>query len=153
MAAPTAGSFGLRLDREIPATPEEVFDAWTEGPKVAQWFCPSDAYTVTVHALDVRVGGGYRIEMKHAGGNTHICFGVYRIVERGRKLAFTWRWEGNAGMPETLVTIVLAPVQAGTHVLLTHEAFDSEAMRAEHEKGWDGCLTRLQRPEQYRAVV
>jgi uncharacterized protein YndB with AHSA1/START domain len=104
---------------------------------------------VTVHALDVRVGGTYRIEMKHVGGNTHICYGVYRTVEKGRRLAFTWRWEGNSTMPDTLVTIDLSARDGGTRIILTHEQFDSEALCSEHEKGWTGCLARLQAPGMY----
>ena len=68
MAGNTQETIGLELERTIPATPEQVFDAWTRPEQVSRWFSPSSEYTTVVHALDPRLGGSYRIEMRHASG-------------------------------------------------------------------------------------
>jgi uncharacterized protein YndB with AHSA1/START domain len=143
MATTTKAAHSLRLERTISATPEQVFEAWTNPAKVARWFSPSAEFTVIVHALDPRAGGRFRIEMKHQAGNSHIAHGEYRTVRKPSQLSFTWRWEENPAMPDTLVSIDLTAEGGGSRLVLTHAQFDSEAQCAEHEKGWAGCLARL----------
>lgn len=144
MAGNTQETIGLELERTIPATPEQVFDAWTRPEQVSRWFSPSSEYTTVVHALDPRLGGSYRIELRHASGKVRIAYGEYRVFDRPRQLAFTWRWESDASMPDTLVSIDLRAAGEGTRLVLQHKRFDSAAMRDEHEKGWTGCLARIE---------
>jgi uncharacterized protein YndB with AHSA1/START domain len=149
MASVSNDTFSLRLERVLPATPEQVYEAWTNPAQVARWFSPSTEFTTIVHTLDTKIGGKYRIEMKHASGNSHIACGEYVALQRNRHLAFTWRWEGNAAMPDTLVTIELSGEAAGTRIVLKHAQFDSQAQCDEHERGWTACLTRLNEPALY----
>jgi uncharacterized protein YndB with AHSA1/START domain len=135
----------LRLERSIQAAPEAVFDAWTRAESLASWFAPSDEHQVVVHALDPRPGGRYRIEMRHVSGRRSIVGGIYREVTRPSRLAFTWAWEEGPSMAEeTLVTVALAAEKGGTRLVLTHERFPNAAARDEHQKGWGGCLARLE---------
>jgi uncharacterized protein YndB with AHSA1/START domain len=132
----------LEVRRTYPAKKEAVYRAWTEEAAMSKWFAPSDEYTTIVHALDVRVGGTYRVEMKHRGGNTHIMSGTYREVIPNEKLSFTWMWDDKV-MEETLVTVVIRQQGNLTEVVLTHRLFQSEADRDQHQKGWTGCLDHL----------
>lgn len=135
----------LEIRRSYPASPERVFRAWTEAPALARWFAPSDDYQAIVHSLDVRVGGGYKIEMKHSGGASHVAYGEYRQLEPWSRLAFTWRWEANPNMPETLVTVEIRPDGDSSELVLTHQRFADAKMRDDHGQGWNGCLERLAR--------
>jgi uncharacterized protein YndB with AHSA1/START domain len=132
----------LEVRRTIPASRERVFTAWTEAAAVSRWFAPTDDYTTLVHELDVRVGGRYRIEMRHKGGARHIAVGAYREIAPPERLAFTWRWEGQE-MPETLVSLRFLDRGAETEVVLTHTGLPSAESRAKHQEGWFGCLDRL----------
>jgi uncharacterized protein YndB with AHSA1/START domain len=98
---------------------------------------------VIAHHLDVRVGGRYRIEMRHKDGASHIAIGEYRELTRPVRLIFTWQWEGTP-MEETIVTVQLRAHDRGTEVVLTHTRFATEAERDEHVKGWASCLGRLE---------
>lgn len=136
-------SHSFEVRRTLAARPEEVYKAWTEAALMTRWFSPTADYTVTVHELDLRVGGAYRIEMRHSDGTQNIAYGVYRTLQPPSRIAFTWRWERNAEMPDTMVEIGLVASGAGTELTLVHRLFDQADMRDHHGQGWSGCLDRL----------
>ncbi len=138
-----AADVTLRLERRIAAPPERVFAAWTTPEVLSRWFSPSPEYSVHVHQLDLRVGGAYRIEMRHTGGNAHVAYGTYREITAPRRLSFTWRWENDPAVPETLVTVLVTPDGAGTKLEFLHERFADAEQRDKHNQGWTGCLARL----------
>ena len=142
MERPAAEKPSLQIERRIAARREKVFEAWTKADQISQWFNPSIEYTTIVHAMDVRPGGVYRIEMRNPKGENHIVRGVYREVLPPQKLAFTWQWEGK-NMEDTLVTLEFHAVQDGTHLILTHEFLRDPEIAKEHNKGWEACLDRL----------
>lgn len=133
----------LELHRVLPASRERVFRAWTDAATFARWFAPSPDYEVAVHEFDVRVGGRYRVELRHKGGAVHSVAGLYQEVEGPSRLAFTWRWEENSAMPDTLVTLTFDDHDEGTELVLRHEGFVADALRTEHQKGWSALLDRL----------
>lgn len=134
----------LTLTRTLKAPVAKVFRAWTGGSALRRWFGPSDAMTVVVADVDLKVGGRYRIVMQEADGTQHCVGGVYRVIEPDARLVFTWAWETTPER-ESLVTVTLAPVEGGTRLTLTHAQFADEAARDRHEHGWGGTLDRLGR--------
>ena len=142
MATVDTASHSLQVRRHLVAPPKKVFQAWTDRAHLARWFAPSPDFKIVVHELDVRPGGGYRIEMRHPDGSSHIAVGEYRELDAPRWLTFTWRWEGSP-MSDTLVTVELTSKDGGTEVVLTHTLFQSEELRDEHTKGWTGCMAQL----------
>jgi uncharacterized protein YndB with AHSA1/START domain len=134
----------LCITRVIAATPRDVFDAWTDPGLLANWFAPAPGFTTTVHAIDVRVGGSYRIEMLGPDGTKHTAIGEYRDVVPGARLVITWRWAERTDMQDTLVTLEFRPRGNATELVLTHSLFVAEDDRDHHEKGWCGCITQLE---------
>ncbi len=134
----------LRLTRTFAAPREKVFRAWTEAEALKRWFAPSDKYVTRIPVLEARPGGRYRIEME-TEGKVHTVVGTYREVKPAEKLVFTWKWETEPQHGDTLVTIEFFDHGEKTEVVLTHEKFPSEAARDEHNKGWTGCLDRLEK--------
>ena len=133
----------LRLERAIAAPPERVFDAWVTAQGLSRWFAPSDDYVCDVTALDPRVGGRWRVVMKHRGGNTHTVGGAYEIVDRPNRLSFSFQWEDGTAPGEMRVTLDFVRDGAGTRLVLVHERCASADSRVAHEKGWTGSLARL----------
>ena len=139
-AAPTPVEV-LEVSRTFAAPRDRVFAAWTQPEHLNRWFAPNEEYAVTA-AVDLRVGGAYRIEMNHQNGNNHTVFGEYREITEPEKLVFTWSWE--SGMATgTLVTLRFLEKGAETEVIVHHEKLPTNDVRAEHGKGWKGCLNRL----------
>jgi uncharacterized protein YndB with AHSA1/START domain len=133
----------IQLRRSYSAPIDAVWHAWTSPEALTRWFRPSDEHTTTVHALELRVGGKYRIEMVHTSGKRHVVAGAYRELQPPGLLAFTWRWEDNPVMSDTLVTVELRAQGGGTELVLTHRMLVEEKQREDHRHGWSRCLERL----------
>lgn len=142
MSKPQAPS--LTLKRTLKAPAEKVFAAWTQPDSLKRWFVPNDQTAPPVVEADVRVGGRYRIIMRRTDGEEHRISGEYREIVQGRKLVFTWAWEGT---PErvSLVTIEIKPTTGGCELTLTHERFFDEEARDRHQQGWTAVLERFER--------
>jgi uncharacterized protein YndB with AHSA1/START domain len=129
----------LTIRRQIGAPPEDVFDAWTDPEGMRQWMRPGDVESAEV-SLDVRVGGRYTIDMIK-GDIRHKHHGEYRIVDRPRKLAFTWNADWIPG--GSLVTVELRALDGGTELILTHESLPDRTSVENHTMGWGSILDRL----------
>ena len=137
----------IRLVKTIPAPVEQVFAAWTEAAGMVDWYAPTDDYTTPVAEVDLRVGGTYRVGMKHKdNAHVNLVSGQYCRIEAPFVLSFTWAWESpRADVHETQVTLEFRPNAGGTDLTLTHERFRDEDQRNKHAEGWTGCLNRLAR--------
>ena len=132
----------LTLHRTIDAPVEAVYAAWTEPEMLRRWLAPGNA-TVVRAVAEVAVGGTFLVEMRGADGRRWLTRGLYREVVPLRRLVHTWRWEGSE--VETLVTVEFEPDAAGrTRLTLTHSRFAEDEARDEHERGWGGCLAKLE---------
>jgi uncharacterized protein YndB with AHSA1/START domain len=137
-------NFVLKLERELPVTPEVVFNAFTDPQALRAWWGPPGTTTVKAD-VDLRVGGRYRWIMRSDdSGETYVLTGKYLEVSRPHRLRMTWAWEQEPQLGEMQVTLELEPTAAGTRLLLTHELLPSAKARDSHERGWWGSLERLQ---------
>jgi uncharacterized protein YndB with AHSA1/START domain len=126
----------VRITRELAASPDRVWTAFTDPDALAQWFWPAASHTTA--SLDPRKGGRYRIE---ASNRNMAVSGEYREVSPPHKLVFTWQWDGEDD--QSLVTIEISPHESGTQLAIRHELLASETDRNDHERGWHDCLDRL----------
>ena len=133
----------LHLTRIIPASPERIFDAWTTADLLGRWTCPDPGAKVAID-IDPRKGGHYSIRMD-ADGGPFTAHGIYRVIDRPRRLVHTWAWaeDTHPMNEETVVTVEFVPVEEDTEIRLTHEGFPTPADRDGHEEGWKICLGRL----------
>lgn len=136
----------LKVSRKFAQSPERVFDAWLD-PKIARKFLFTTPDSEMVRAdIDARVGGKFcfidrRSTGEFKGDIKHI--GEYLVIERLRKLAFTF------GVPQfdprmTTVTIEIAPLGSGCELTLTHEGVPPEWADKTSE-GWAGILANAER--------
>ena len=132
----------LQLRRTFQAPREKVFRAWTDPDQMKHWCAPSADYETDAE-VDLRVGGKYRIQMKHKDGATHTAVGEYREVTEPEKLVYTWSWE-DGSMSGSLVTVEFRDLGPATELVLTHECFPTTESRDKHSQGWSGCLGRLE---------
>ena len=102
MDSSTDGTYRVVARRRMPAPREIVYEAWTDPSGIHEWMCPGDVVSAEA-ALDVRVGGSFRIVMK-SKDRDHVHIGTYQVVEPPSKLVFTW------AAPETRGVTMEVPV-------------------------------------------
>lgn len=133
----------MRLERQLDAPPDRVFNAWTRPEEMKQWTSPAPLNT-SVAEVDLRVGGRYRISMEAPDGAVHTVRGEYREIVPGRKLAYTWRWETwRESHADSLVTVEFKAQGTGTLVVITHTELPDDNAVAQHTQGWTGSLDKL----------
>ncbi len=128
------------IRRVLPASCEEVFDAWLDAAGMRNWMCPGPVTSCDA-VLEPRVGGHFRIAM-NAPGAQFVNTGEFRVLDRPAKLQFTWtssRW----GNEETLVTVELHRHGARCELVLTHERYPVERSADELMRGWIQILDKL----------
>jgi uncharacterized protein YndB with AHSA1/START domain len=131
----------LVVRRLLAATPERVFQAWTDARLLSRWFFAGETWTAKVEN-DPRVGGAYRIDMITPEGVVHTQSGVYRAIDPPRRISFTW---SNELVGDTLVVIELSARGDRTELVLTHYLPEQEVVERMHREGWEGCLASLER--------
>jgi uncharacterized protein YndB with AHSA1/START domain len=133
----------LQLTRVLDAAPSTVWRALTEPDELARWWGPA-GFTSPSIELDLRVGGGYRIEMKPPEREAFFLEGEFRHVAPPSRLAYTFRWEEPApDDQETVVTLSLTDLGGKTELALDQGPFATEARRALHRDGWSDSFDKL----------
>ena len=98
-----------------------VFEAWTKPELFRQWWVPkSMGMSLLSCEMDVRVGGGYRLEFAH-GDSQLAFFGTYREVTPHSRLVWT-----NEESDESSVTTVTFEEESGKTLLVMHELYPSK---------------------------
>lgn len=135
-------SVHLIVRRMIRATPERLFEAWTEPAQVKQWWGPAEVHCSEA-AVDLRVGGAYRIANTMPDGRVLWILGEFEEISPPHKLVYTWRLDPPGAERRERVTVRFEPRGEDTEVIVVHERIVDDASRAMHEYGWIGCLDGL----------
>jgi uncharacterized protein YndB with AHSA1/START domain len=125
--------------RTIAAPAEDIFDAWLNPEALAVWMRPGTIKS-TVAKVEPRVGGRYEIIMQ-GESERFPHTGVYRVIDRPRRLVFTWHSPAT-DEKESLVTVELLRLGGKTEVVVTHEQL-AESARESHSRGWTSALEHL----------
>jgi uncharacterized protein YndB with AHSA1/START domain len=130
----------LVVRRRIPVPRERVFAAWLDPASLAQWMCPGGVTSALVES-DPRVGGKFRIVMRHGGGDEeHV--GAYLAIQPPSLLSFTWI-SAHTSHQSTIVTVELHDRDGATELILTHRQLPA-AERDAHDRGWTDILRKLE---------
>jgi uncharacterized protein YndB with AHSA1/START domain len=131
----------VRVTRHIRSAPQSVFDAWIDPASVAKWFGPGLGEMVRID-VDARVGGRFVFTQRRGGEDVEHT-GEYLVVDRPRRLAFTW------GVPKyspdfASVGIEIRPSDGGCDLRLTHELAPNWTDHAERTKaGWTVMIDQI----------
>lgn len=134
----------LHLERVLRAPRPLVFRMHAEPGQLARWWGPK-GFTAPSVELDLRVAGGYRIEMQPPDGDRFFLSGEFRQVDPPARLAYTFRWEDpDPDDRETIVAFSLRDLGDSTELIVEQGLFATEGRRALHEQGWTEALDRLE---------
>jgi uncharacterized protein YndB with AHSA1/START domain len=134
----------LYIVRAFHAPLPLVFRMWEDPEHRARWWGPT-GYTCTHLQQDFRPGGAWRACIASPATGESWQGGVFREIERDRRIVFTFTWDaGPAGGVETLVTVTFDERQGMTVQTFHQTPFASVERRDSHVVGWSQLLDREQ---------
>ena len=133
----------VRLHRVLRAPPERVYRAFLDADALAKWL-PPNGFTARVHAMDVRVGGTFRMSFTHFGsGNAHGFGGEYLELLPHERIRYTDRFD-DPNLPGTLeVTVTFKPVSVGTELEVVQAGIPDLIPPEACMLGWQESLVLL----------
>lgn len=133
----------VKLHRVLTASPEKVYRAFTESDALARWIAP-DGFTCTVHSMDVKVGGKFKMSFKNfTTGKSHSFGGEYLELIPNEKLVYTDVFD-DTNLPGTMTTtVILKKVSCGTDLIITQENIPSVIPIEHCYLGWQQSLQYL----------
>lgn len=133
----------VRLHRVLRAKPEKVYRAFLEASAMAKWL-PPYGFTCTVHHMDARVGGTFRMSFHDfSSGNDHSFGGEYLELVPNERIRYTDRFE-DPNLPGVLeVTVSLTPVICGTELSVTQTSIPEAIPLEMCYLGWQESLAQL----------
>jgi uncharacterized protein YndB with AHSA1/START domain len=137
----TATELKLEVSHHYPFPPERVFDAWLDPKMLARMMTPGTGMTVPEARTDPRVGGEFLVVMRRPDGEDLPHSGKYRIIDRAKRLEFTW--VSPFSVEGSVVTVDFRPRDGGTELTLRHVRFLNEERRDGHKAGWTMILESL----------
>jgi uncharacterized protein YndB with AHSA1/START domain len=130
----------VKVERTIPAPPDEVFDGWLD-PKI-----PGNPWNAAdKFILDPKVDGLFYWRLR---GTSH--YGRFTKVERPGRLEHTWMSPNTLGQ-ESTVTVTFKQQGDNTLMTLVHSDLPDTDEGRSHEKGWNYFLGIF--PEQFEAAA
>ena len=133
----------VRLHRVLRAPPERVYRAFLEPAAIAKWL-PPFGFTCTVHEMDTRVGGRFRMSFTNFGqGGSHSFGGRYLELEPGARIRYTDVFDDPNLPGEMITTITLSAVSCGTSIEAVQEGIPAVIPPEMCYLGWQESLLQL----------
>lgn len=133
----------VRLHRVVRAPAERVYRAFLDPAAMAKWL-PPHGFTGTVHQIDARVGGGYRMSFENFGtGKSHSFGGTYVELKPGERIRYTDRFEDPAMPGDIQVSITLRNVACGTELEIVQAGLPAAIPVEFCYLGWQESLSQL----------
>ncbi|MET0886972.1 MAG: SRPBCC domain-containing protein [Mycetocola sp.] len=144
-------SIGLRVQQELRATPEEVFDALTDPEAQRSWLSPLGPDDGAVEtSVDLRVGGSWKARFRPNPETEVDDVHTFAEIDRPHRLVTDLVSESMIGgqrMPvlESRIVMTFEPEAAGTLVTVEQTGFRATEMRDFFANvAWPSGLARLE---------
>jgi uncharacterized protein YndB with AHSA1/START domain len=133
----------VRLHRVLLAKPEKVYRAFIEADALAKWL-PPNGFACTVHDLDAKVGGTFRMSFRNfTTGKSHSFGGKYLELVPGERLRYTDKFDDPNLPGEMQVTVTLKTVSCGTDLNVLQEGIPDVIPAEMCYLGWQDSLRNL----------
>lgn len=133
----------VRLHRVLACPPERVFRAFTDPAAMAKWL-PPHGFTGTVHQMDAKIGGSWRMSFTNfTTGHAHSFGGKYLELVPGERLRYTSAFDDPNLPGEMITTISLTAVSCGTEMNVVQEGIPAVIPAEQCYLGWQQSLMLL----------
>jgi uncharacterized protein YndB with AHSA1/START domain len=133
------------IERDLPASPDIVFDAWADPVVRRRWSDCHPEHTTDFRA-DFRPHGHETHRVVYPGGEVQLIEKVFFDIVAGQRIAFAYdiQLDGRR-FSVSLVTIEFHAAPHGTHMILSEQLtyFDGHEDRAQRIKGTEEGIDRL----------
>ncbi|HVZ87271.1 MAG TPA: SRPBCC domain-containing protein [Polyangia bacterium] len=127
----------ITLNRTIPASPDEVYEAWLDPEKPGTpWHRASKLI------LTPKVGSLFHFTTAKDPGNGWPHYGCFTTLERPAKIEYTWMSPFTHGL-ESIVTVELQKQGDDTLLQLRHANLPDDDDGHLHETGWSELIVKL----------
>jgi uncharacterized protein YndB with AHSA1/START domain len=133
----------VRLHRVLRSAPERVYRAFLEADAMAKWL-PPYGFACTVHEMEARVGGRFRMSFRNFGsGHGHAFGGTYRELVPNERIRYSDTFDDPNLPGEMETTVVLRAVSCGTDVSITQSGIPAAIPVEMCYLGWQESLAQL----------
>jgi uncharacterized protein YndB with AHSA1/START domain len=133
----------VRLHRVLRTAPEKVYRAFLEAEAMSKWL-PPFGFTCTVHHIDAKVGGTYRMSFTNfTTKQGHSFGGKYLELTPGQRIKYTDKFEDPNLPGDMITTIELKKVSCGTELSVVQEGIPSMIPAEMCYLGWQESLVQL----------
>jgi uncharacterized protein YndB with AHSA1/START domain len=140
------GDRKVTLTRFLEASPQQVWDAWTQPERLALWFGTAPYRTpASAVEMDVRPGGQWSATQVSDVDGAELPFaGTYREVVAPERLIFTFENPADRSDPNTeLATLTLAEHGNGTRMVFVQEGHLPQEQYGLLAQGYSHFFDRL----------
>lgn len=133
----------VHLHRVLATSPEKLYRAFVEADALAKWL-PPNGFLCTVHHLEAKVGGTFRISFRNfTTGHSHAFGGEYRELVPGQRLRYTDTFDDPNLPGEMQVTVALKKVSCGTELNIEQAGIPDLILVEACYLGWQESLRNL----------
>ena len=133
----------VQLHRVLTAKPEKIYRAFLDRDAMAKWL-PPNGYTCSVHHMDAKVGGTYKMSFTNFTTQKSMSFGgEYRELVENERLRYTDNFDDPNLSGEIQVTVVLKKVSLGTEMTIVQEGLPTVIPLEACYVGWQQSLNNL----------
>jgi uncharacterized protein YndB with AHSA1/START domain len=133
----------ITLHRVLKASPEKVYRAFTE-PNAMSFWLPPYGFLCTVHQMDVRIGGGYKISFTNfSTGNGQSFGGKYLELKPNEFIRHTDKFDDPNLPGEMSTSIWIKKNAVGTELKIIQEGIPSTIPTEMCYLGWQESLEKL----------
>jgi uncharacterized protein YndB with AHSA1/START domain len=133
----------VRLHRVLRANAQTIYRAFLDAEAMAKWL-PPNGFTGTVHQMDARVDGSYRMSFTHfTTRQNHAFGGLYVELVPFERIRYTARFD-DPNLPGVMQTTVsLREVSCGTEMTIVQEGIPDAIPIESCYLGWQQSLALL----------
>ena len=133
----------VSLHRVLKASPEKVYRAFTEAAALA-WWIPPYGFLCTVHEMNVRVDGIFKMSFHNfSTGKGHSFGGKYLELKPNAFLKYTDKFDDPNLPGEMTVSVWLQKVLVGTEIKILQENIPSIIPVEMCYLGWQESMEKL----------
>jgi uncharacterized protein YndB with AHSA1/START domain len=133
----------VTLHRVLKAPASRLYRAFLDPAAMVKWL-PPYGFTGTIHSMDARVGGGYRMSFSNFGtGSSHSFGGTFLELVENERLRYNDQFDDPNLPGQMHVTVQLRAVACGTELSIVQEGIPDMIPVEMCYLGWQESLEQL----------